>query len=200
MKFDTSLAITRSLTAAKGSCRTVLRRTLRIMNCEDETRIFSGNDTATNKREAEVMSKITAVRHPRPKLVHREEPEIEWSDYPRIEPGEYRAYCKAARWYFDPYYQRWTCLLRFDVLSPDLQRNVACVPFWMNGGNGKHPKAGRRSKFFHEWIGALGRPPAGSVRPSLGVFQGRMARVLIRDTKGPAPYSVVCRVLAWETG
>jgi hypothetical protein len=32
------------------------------------------------------------------------------------------------------------------------------------------------------------------------VFRRRMAGVVIRDTKGPAPYSVVGKILEWETG
>ncbi len=135
-----------------------------------------------------------------PMQMRRLEPGIKWATYPRIEPGEYRAYCKAVRWYFDRPYRRWVCLLRFDVLSPDLLQTVACLPFFLNGGSGEQPKAGRRSRLFREWIRAAGRAPASGVRPSLQVFRRRIARVVVRDTEGLDPYSVVCQVSAWETG
>ncbi len=32
---------------------------------------------------------------------------IEWKDYPRIPPGEYRAYCKWGKQYRDPGFRRW---------------------------------------------------------------------------------------------
>ena len=62
-----------------------------------------------------------------PMQMRRLEPGIKWATYPRIEPGEYRAYCKAVRWYFDRPYRRWVCLLRFDALSPDLLQTVALL-------------------------------------------------------------------------
>jgi hypothetical protein len=138
-----------------------------------------------------------------PMPVGRFEPEIEWSSYPRIEPGEYLAYCRAARWYFDPQYRRWVCLLRFDVLSPNMLDTVARVPFFLNGGDGERPRAGRRSRYFREWTRVNGRPPARGDRLSPQVFVRRMARVEVGDTdhkKSPAPYSVVRRVVSWETG
>jgi hypothetical protein len=125
---------------------------------------------------------------------------IEWKDYPRISPGEYRAYCKWGKQYRDPGLHRWTCLLRWDVLSEDLERVLACVPQWFPLGSRDKPRASRRGKYLPEWIRANGGPPVRKDRLSPGVFVCRMARVEVGDTAGPAPYSVVRRVLEWETG
>jgi hypothetical protein len=139
-------------------------------------------------------------RQPGPVLVPRAEPEIQWRDYDRIEPGIYPAYCRWAKHYRDPGFKRWTCLLRFDLLSDDLMGVLARVPFWMNLGERERPHAGRRSHYFKEWIRANARPPARRDRLSPTVFTRRMARVEIGDTKGEAPYSKVLKILAWETG
>jgi hypothetical protein len=137
-----------------------------------------------------------------PRLVFRSQPDIEvqWDNYARLEPGEYPAYCRTARWYRDRQFQRWTCLLRFDVLSPDLLQTIATVPLWMNGGNGDTPRAGRRSRYFAEWIRAADGPPTKPDRLSSRVFIRRMARVRIRDAKSLAPYSVIDKIVAWDTG
>ncbi len=132
-------------------------------------------------------------------LVSRDEPAIEWRDYDRIAPGVYRAYCRWASHYRDPEYKRWTCLLRFDLLADDLVRIVARVPLWMNLGEQVRPHAGRRSRYFAEWVRANGGPPTRQDRLSPRVFRGRMARVEVGDTKGDAPYSVVRKILSWET-
>jgi hypothetical protein len=125
---------------------------------------------------------------------------IEWKDYPRIVPGEYSAYCKWGKQYRDPGFRRWLCLLRWDVLSEDLVRVIACVPQWFPLGSRDKPRASRRGKYLPEWIRANGGPPARRDRLSPGVFVHRMARVEIGDTEGPAPYSVVRRIVDWETG
>jgi hypothetical protein len=136
-------------------------------------------------------------------LVQRDEPEIEWREYPRIRPGSYFAYCRWARHYRDPGFRRWTCLLRFNVLSDDLHRLLGCVPCWLNLSGGEKPYAGRRSRYFAEWIRANGMAPMRGDRLSPRVFIGRMTRVEIGDTdptKSPVPYSVVREILSWETG
>jgi hypothetical protein len=135
-----------------------------------------------------------------PVLVPRVEPEIQWRDYDRIEPGIYPAYCRWAKHYRDPGFKRWTCLLRFDVLSDDLMRVLARVPLWMNLGARDKPHAGRRKRYFKEWVRANGEPPVRRVRLSPKVFTGRMVRIEIGDTKGDAPYSVVRKIVSWETG
>ena len=52
-----------------------------------------------------------------PERKRRAEPEIEWREYPLIQSREYPAYCKSAQRYRDPQFKRWTCLLRWDVLT-----------------------------------------------------------------------------------
>lgn len=136
-------------------------------------------------------------------LVTRTEPAIQWQDYARIEPGIYPAFCGWAKQYRDPAFKRWTCLLRFDVLSSDLLRVIARVPFWMNLGARGQPHAGRRARYFAEWVRANGGPPTRHDRLSPRVFTTRMAQVEIGDTdpkKSPAPYSVVRKIVEWETG
>jgi|KBSMisStandDraft_5_1062788.scaffolds.fasta_scaffold17868_5 hypothetical protein len=135
-----------------------------------------------------------------PAVVTRREPEIGWRDYDRIAPGIYPAYCGWAKHYRDPGFGRWTCLLRFDVLSEDLIRTVARVPMWMNLGEREQPRAGRRSNYLKEWVRANGTPPTRRDRLSPTVFIRRIARVEIADTKGDIPYSKVLKILSWENG
>jgi hypothetical protein len=126
----------------------------------------------------------------------------EWREYPRIPPGEYRAYSAVAKFHLDKAFQRWVCFVLWDVFSEALQC-VARVPHWWNLGNGDKPRASRRGKYFAEWVRANGGPPTRGDRLSPTVFRHRMARVEIGDTdpaKSPAPYSVVRRIVEWETG
>ena len=126
---------------------------------------------------------------------------IEWREYPRIVPGEYLAHCYWAKRYRDPCMRRWTCLLRWDVLSHDLQRTIAqCVPVWFALGEGDKPHASRRGKYLREWVRANGGPPGRGDRLSPNVFTHRIARVEIGDANSPIPYSVVKRIIRWETG
>ena len=126
---------------------------------------------------------------------------IEWKAYPRIEPGEYFANCYWARKYYDPAMRRWTCLLRWDVLSENLLSTVAKrIPLWFSLGDGEKPHASRRGKYLREWVRANGAPPGRGDRLSPNVFTRRVARVEIGDTTGPVPYSVVRRIRQWETG
>ena len=126
---------------------------------------------------------------------------IEWTAYPRIEPGEYLANCYWAKRYRDPAMRRWTCLLRWDVLSGDLMTTVArCIPLWFGLGDGEKPHASRRGKYLREWVRANGSPPGRGDRLSPNVFTRKIARVQIGDTNSPVPYSVVRRILQWETG
>ena len=126
---------------------------------------------------------------------------VEWDDYPRIAPGEYFAHCYWGKRYRDPGFKRWTCLLRWNVLSDDSQRIVCeCVPLWFALGVGEKPCASRRGKYLSEWVRANGDPPARGDRLSPNVFTKRIARVEIGDAKSSVPYSVVRRIIRWETG
>jgi hypothetical protein len=126
---------------------------------------------------------------------------IDWKEYPRIAPGEYRAFCYWGKRYRDPGLRRWTCLLRWNVLSVDLQRTLAyCVPLWWSLGEGVNPRASRRGKYLREWVRANDGPPSTGNRLSPRVFTQRFARVEIGDAVSPVPYSVVRRIIVWETG
>jgi hypothetical protein len=125
--------------------------------------------------------------------VRSHEPEIEWRDYPLIESREYRAYCRCAKQYRDPAFKRWTCLLRWDVLTDDLLTLIASVPYWLSLGSKERPWASRRGNYLKEWVRANGGPPIRSDRLSPRVFTQRMARVEVGHTdpeKSPVPYSV----------
>jgi hypothetical protein len=127
---------------------------------------------------------------------------VEWAEYARIPPGVYSAYSAVSKHYFDKAYRRWVCFIRWDVLSNDGMRVLARVPLWWTLGGEKRPRAKRRSKYFGEWIKANGGPPTRGDRLAPSV-RNRMARVEIGDTdplKSPAPYSVVRKILQWETG
>lgn len=133
----------------------------------------------------------------------RHEPEITWREYPRIAPGEYPAYARFAKRYWDRGYRRWACLVGFDILADDLIRVIARVPLWLNLGNGERPRAGRRGNYLREWVKANRGPPVRGDRLSPRVFVGRFARVEVGDTdaeRSPVPYSVVRRIMRWETG
>jgi len=147
-----------------------------------------------------MIQKPDALRNPA--VRHRPGPMgIEWADYPRIPPGEYLAYCPWAGKYYDPVFKRWTCLLRFDVLRENQIDVVARVPMWLSLGTSEKPRASRRSNYLKEWVGANGGPPDRRDRLSPQVFVSRIARVEVGDTtKGPVPYSVVKKILRWETG
>lgn len=126
---------------------------------------------------------------------------IDWKTYDRVAPGEYSAYCTWAKWYFDPGLHRWTCLLRWDVYSrADWTPIATDVPLWFNLGDKDKPRASRRGKYLREWVRAYGRPPEPKNRLSPKVFTHRIARVEIGDAISPAPYSVVKKIIEWETG
>ena len=91
-------------------------------------------------------------------------------------------------------------MLRWDALSADLFFVLATVPQWFPLGERNKPYASRRGKYLPEWIRANGGPPIRKDRLSPNVFVRRFARVEISDTKGPAPYSVVRRIVESETG
>lgn len=140
---------------------------------------------------------------PIPFPVRRPKPDdaIEWAAYPRIEPGKYFAYCFWADKYMDRGFQRWTCLLRWDVLSEDQQKTIAKpIPLWFTLGSGDKARAPRRGRYLREWVRANGSPPVKGDRLSPNVFTRRIARVEIGDTDSPVPYSVVRKIIEWQTG
>ena len=94
----------------------------------------------------------------RPQLVRNAEPGIEWREYPRIEPGTYRAYCKSAKRYRDPAFKRWTCLLRWNVLADDLQTVIAIVPCWLLSGKSREA-LGFAQREVSQGVGACERWP-----------------------------------------
>jgi len=133
----------------------------------------------------------------------RAEPEIEWKEYPRIPSGEYLAYCEWGKHYRDPGFRSWKCLLRWVVLTEDGLTEIATLPQWFALGKGEKPHGSRRGKYLPEWVRANGGPPLRGDRLSPRVFTRRMARVEVGDTdpeKSPVPYSVVRKVVTWETG
>ncbi len=139
---------------------------------------------------------------PRPKRRGaQEEPAPTWDDYPRIDPGSYRGYCRLAKWYFAPQFKRWVCFICFDIFSAsNLETPIAAVPLFLNGGRKREAHAGRGSRYFELWIQANGDVPKRKERLTPRVFTGRWARVEVGDTKGRAPYSVVKTIHEWETG
>ena len=138
---------------------------------------------------------------PKKPKIQPEAANIEWQEYPRITPGEYLAHCYWGKRYRDPGFKRWTCLLRWAVLSDDAQR-VLCesVPLWFALGEGDKPRASRRGKDLPEWVRANGGPPGRGDRLSPHVFTRRVARVEIGDAESTIPYSVVRKIIRWETG
>ena len=135
------------------------------------------------------------------------EPRIAWADYPRVEPGEYAATSGRAFVYFDKFFNRHVCFVRFFVLDDSRMNVIAQLPWFLNLGSGPRPRAGRRSRYLHAWVTANGRSPARRDRLSPRVFEHRAARVRVGDTtmtfRGDhkfGAYSVIKEVLSWETG
>lgn len=124
---------------------------------------------------------------------------IEWKEYPRIPAGEYRAYCKWGKQYRDPGFKKWLVMLRWDI-APNGLDVLATVPQFFHLGNAEKPRASRRGNYLKEWATANGAPPVRRDRLSPQVFLRRWALVEVVDTDSPAPYSVVRRVIQWETG
>jgi len=93
--------------------------------------------------------------------------------------------------------------MRWDVLGDDLTTVIATVPYWLSIGRKEKPHASKRSKYLREWVRANGAPPTRGDRLSPRVFVRRIARVAVGDTdpeKSPVPYSVVKKIVRWETG
>jgi hypothetical protein len=137
------------------------------------------------------------------------EPEITWTHTPRIEPGEYSAFCRAAKVYHDRHFKRWVCAVQFDVLTEDLAKVRARVTWFLNMGDKEKPRAGRRGNYWQAWVQANGGSPERKDRLSPRVFQGRYAQIVVADTTknfrqttvhGDGAYSVVRELVRWHTG
>lgn len=135
---------------------------------------------------------------------------IEWHYCDRVEPGEYRAYCRSAHTYRDGPYARWICALQFDILDPSLLNLVARLTYFLNLGSGERPRAtSRRSKYWSAWVAANAGPPKRRERLSPNIFVHRHAVVLVGDVARnfkqmaipvDEVYSVIRAILRWETG
>ncbi len=135
----------------------------------------------------------------RPQIVRAVEPEITFTHCDRLEPGEYPAYCRKASVYRDRQFQRWICLLQFDALDLDALQTLGRVTRFLNLGGKECPHAGRRGNYWAAWVQANGGPPGRRDRLSAKVFEKRMARILVGDSKDKT-YSVVREIKEWETG
>jgi hypothetical protein len=139
----------------------------------------------------------------------RVEPQIIWDHTPRLEPGQYRAYCRSAKIYRDPQFKRWVCAVQFDVLSEDLTQKLARLTWFLNLGNGEEPRVTRRKNYWKAWIAANGAQPKRRDRTSPRIFVKRYAVVVVADTtkdfrqqnvSEEHAYSVIREVVRWETG
>jgi len=151
-------------------------------------------------RAAAKRNEAEARELPALHLVRENEPAVEWADYPRLEPGDYPAYCKRAKWYWEPGFKRWTCILLFDVLRKSSQNIAWNRSDVVQRRCRKEAKGGEADALLPR-MGESQRQPAGpqgSFVPS--VFVRRMAQVRVADTSGPIPYSVVRQILEWSTG
>jgi len=126
---------------------------------------------------------------------------------PRIEPGEYPAFSRLAKVYFDHHYKRWVCAVQFNILSDSLIDVVAELTWYLNMGNRERPHAGRRGKYWPAWVKANDGPPKRRDRLSPRIFERRYAVVEIGDTcknyrqestNEESCYSVVKDVVRWE--
>jgi hypothetical protein len=141
----------------------------------------------------------------------RAEPEIRYCHQDRIEPGQYRAYCRSAQVYRDGPYARWICALQFDILDDSLTQMLARLTCFLNLGSLDEPRAtSRRSKYWRAWVAANGSiAPRRKDRISPRIFERRHAVVLVSDVKknfqqislgSDEAYSVVREIIRWETG
>jgi hypothetical protein len=135
------------------------------------------------------------------------ESKIDWTFTPRLEPGEYPAYSRSARVYYDRQFKRHICAVQFDVLNSLLIDTVAKLTWYLNLGTRGRPHAGRRSNYWTAWVTANGGAPRRNDRLSPQVFLHRHATVLVADTTKDHQqnsvaegYSVIREVLRWETG
>jgi hypothetical protein len=151
----------------------------------------------------------TSADHPSVRAAkHQVEPEIVWKHIPRLEPGEYKAYCRAAKIYRDRQFKRWVCAVQFDVLDDSLNV-LARLTWYLNLGSGDKPRASRRTRYWDAWVKANGGLPGRKDRLSPKVFMRRYAVVVVEDTGKNLQqvaitqewaYSVIRDVVRWDTG
>jgi hypothetical protein len=127
----------------------------------------------------------------------------------RLEPGEYPAYCRAAKVYRDSQFKRWVSAVQFDVYDESLMNVLARLIWYLNLGSKDKPHASRRAKYWTAWVKANGGPPKRRDRISHTVFVGRQALVKVEDTgknhnqvavSAGEHYSVIRDVIEWKTG
>jgi hypothetical protein len=145
------------------------------------------------------QSKVRKLRFVKP--LQADEPEVQQGrQYPHVTPGQYTGYCHTARTYFDRTFGRWVCFLGFDLMVAESGETIARgVPLWLSLGEGRRPRASRRSKYFAAWVQANGEGPRRHDRMNANVFRQRMATVKVADTRGPAVYSRISAIVSWET-
>lgn len=148
---------------------------------------------------------------PKLAITTKPEPEISWRSYDRIEPGVYVGYCRAADVYLDSQWKRWVCRTHWTVFDDSRLNKLADLTKFFNLGKGKKPRAtSRRSHYWQAWIAANGgQSPARSGRMAPTIFVRRFARIEVADVEKDfrqmavacdQVYSVVRRILSWETG
>jgi len=138
------------------------------------------------------------------------EPKISWTPRDRIEPGIYPAFSQCAKIYRDPMFKRWVCAVAFSLTDDSLTQTIARLSWFLNLGRGETPHAGRRSKFWAAYCFANGGHLPSRADRSLSprIFEHRQCFVEVRDvgrdfsgpTSGETSYSVVTRVISWNTG
>ncbi len=126
-----------------------------------------------------------SVRATHPFLIRQPQYELEvaWRPRDHIAPGEYPAFSRHSKIFWDGMYKRWVCLVNFDILDDHLSA-IAKLGWFSNLGKGDKPHAGHRSKFWAAWILAnSGRNPKRIDRLTASIFPNRHAVVLVRDVE-----------------
>ena len=126
--------------------------------------------------------------------------------YPRYSPGEYLVRCVGADTYPDPRFKSYKCRLDFRFMDRE-----GTVSGFFHLGSGEQPKAGRGSEYRRAWVIANGEQPRKRQRLSQRVFQDKVFRVRVDDTRKrydgrehpeAEVYSTVKEILAleWSSG
>jgi hypothetical protein len=106
------------------------------------------------------------------------DPVSETDPYPRIEAGTYEVRCYATKLYWSKAFRRWVCRLDCQLLYDD----VAVCGF-LNLGNEKRSKAGRKSLYWRVWVMANGAQPQKRQTLSRSVFVDKFFQVRIGEPK-----------------